>query len=447
MYYTLTNHPNGYHLSRNECLLSLGLGIGLPYTKRHWELSQKGHVWGHRVIAVLEAIPLIGILAALLERVSVLAYNKFFNHPKQSNPTEKNLLQELEKQQKIWKPRALPIEETMNKMWKNSEKAILEHRKKDPESYASVEEALPPLEKLLEFPLHFLPLYFGYCSAENIGTRSAMEDAHFYYKMDQGIITGVFDGHGGEKVAQYASHIFLEFFSNKLKDNNGNVHQTFEQLIYEIHEKVVDQPSWSNQGSTAVICLIDQETYITYTATLGDSEANLYRIMDENQLKSIPLSCVRDWSSKRDAQRAAIAMGDPQIAIDWPQERNPKELRCPDVDYCTRRGWGPSLAGPNVSRAIGDDYLKTLFDQRQGPKNCVIQKPKITVNMAKAGDILILGCDGLKDFVPEREIIEQLNNPQPGVNPAEQLMQCALSKFDFPPNKGDNVTVIVVKIS
>jgi O-acetyl-ADP-ribose deacetylase (regulator of RNase III) len=74
---SLETHTRAYGLSCNDCLLSLATGLsGAPYAKRHWELSHTSeHVWGHRIIAVLEAIPLFGALIGMIERIIVLVQN------------------------------------------------------------------------------------------------------------------------------------------------------------------------------------------------------------------------------------------------------------------------------------------------------------------------------------------------------------------------------------
>lgn len=61
------------------------------------------------------------------------------------------------------------------------------------------------------------------------------------------------------------------------------------------------------------------------------------------------------------------------------------------------------MNGINVRRAIGD---VGLTENPEEP--VVIHKSKITMNKLQPGDTLILGCDGLKDYVPENEIVDIL---------------------------------------
>jgi serine/threonine protein phosphatase PrpC len=362
-------------------------------------------------------------------------------------------LAELANQCTSREPGKVTLEAATQKMWNNSKKAIEEHRAKDPEAaFATLQEALPPLDERNFQPE--IPLKLTYDQAADISVyREAMEDAHFYHSTDLGCVTGIFDGHKGAKVSRYARDQFKERFFDTLRKNEGNVHQTFELLIDEIHKEVEKKykqkkGEWS-AGTTAVICFIDKKTHQIYTATLGDSEANIYRIFDQ-QLKSIPISCVRDWTSEKDAKRAAVAYGNPEIADLWPTSPNPKDLR---------------FNGFNISRAIGDiKYIGTK------DKPGIIHKPKITINQLKKGDILILCCDGLKDYASENEIINVLNTHAD--NRAMALVKCALKgmekkneekpeiipkykdqkknkkeKVSFSAKEGDNVTILAINVS
>ena len=304
---------------------------------------------------------------------------------------------------------------------KNSKKAIEEHAKKDFNfSYAPLQEGLPSIEALTSNQ-ELAPLNFSHSAAEAIGVRDFMEDAHFFKELEQGILIGVLDGHGGSLVAQYASERFSQKFSEALVKTLGNVHQAFEALIHEIHQEVAEKTEWSDIGSTAVLCYVNKYTHIIYTATLGDSEANIYRKNDEGHFQSIPLSCVRDWSSIKDAKRAAIALKNPYIASMWPKVGNPKQLRYPSPFF-----------GINISRSIGDIAFAPA----------VIHKPKITINRLQVNDILILGCDGLKDYVLENEIVDQLHQNEPNENLAERLVNYAISIK----NSLDNVTIATLHI-
>lgn len=101
--YSLDKHPNGYSVSSSEAILS---PLVSPYAARHLALSKtNGAVrWGHRAIALLQSIPIVGLLASLIERIVVFIH-KFF-HLKAKNqftPAPK-----IVPQPKIQKPKSKP---------------------------------------------------------------------------------------------------------------------------------------------------------------------------------------------------------------------------------------------------------------------------------------------------------------------------------------------------
>lgn len=93
MSYSLETHTNKYNLSPCDIFLSTCTGFsGMPYAIRHWELSQ-AHTsktfLGHRIIALLECLPLIGGVAALLERIAACAYDSFSQQTPVTPPPER----------------------------------------------------------------------------------------------------------------------------------------------------------------------------------------------------------------------------------------------------------------------------------------------------------------------------------------------------------------------
>lgn len=387
--------------------------------------------------------------------------------------------------------RIIPLasQQAKDKMIRNAAKAILEHSEKagplDKAVYVSdPRKAIPSLETLNRKEL--TPLKLSCTFADHIGPREHMEDAHFFTEIEQGTLIGVFDGHErkqpkninvhefdklafaikqhnndpcmtfkdlhfevfeaprAREVADYASQEFQKRFSSVLKVHNGDTFRAFEVLIHEIHQEVAQKLQWNKAGTTAVISFIDKETHQIITATLGDSEANLYR--DD---KSIPLSAVRNWTSKKDAARLETAMGwEPgEIKAKVKRGIDPKDFR-----------WMDNLV--NISRGIGDvDCVGTL--EMPG----VIHKPKITINKLQKGDVLILACDGVKDYIPEREIVKTVmeRNAWTISNIIKWIFNWIMTKiFHREPrglahdivdhaiykrNSGDNVTVIAVEIT
>lgn len=355
----------------------------------------------------------------------------------------------------FWKPRNLSIETAFPKMWKNSLKAIEEHKATEKVAEPLVVESIyASLQEAYSSDTSASPVNFKCSVDENISLRKKMQDAHFYMETEDSIIAAIFDGHGtdGEHVAKFAAKQCHAQLSALLAENRrkfiNTIHSIFEKTIDQIHEEVKKNSKWDDQGCTALVCFIDKKTRLLYTATLGDSEATSY-VKVAGKMKALPHSVVRCWGSQKDALRAAVGQDDPQIAKEWPVDKYPKELR-----------WD----GINVSRSIGDVGRKG-----ERGESIVIQKPKITIGRLQKDSVLVLACDGLKDYISENVsisenvIIEQIGKHQvsqdKGKNLANRLVTASYNKQvqdrqemreELPRDQwydaSDNITVIAIEI-
>lgn len=367
--------------------------------------------FGSRTLAVLESIPVFGLLIVLIERIVVFVYRIF------SSLFARKVEQKVSHVNEMGK-------NSLEKMRINAKKALIEHRQKSSENSAFIKEDYIPSREELLSEKH-KSLSFSHNFAEAQGPRDQMEDAHFYQSIPEGILAGVFDGHGGKEVAEYASQEFAKRFSKTLQNHKGDVYSTFTNLVDQIHDEVVKNRSWNVIGSTAVVCFVDKKTHAVYTATLGDSEANIYRKKD-NKLVSIPLSCIRDWCSKKDFKRLLKAHN-------FSKQEEKDYAKIP-----AKQRRSNLIFGVNVSRAIGD-YDQTGTKQ----KPILVHKPKITVNMLHPNDLLVLACDGLKDYVSENKIISVIGNSisSKSKNISQDLVNRAMKQFAL-----DNVTVLTIKL-
>ena len=244
-----------------------------------------------------------------------------------------------------------------------------------------------------------------------------MEDASFYLEIPEGIIAGVFDGHRGAQVSKYANNRMPTEFQKQLLAHRGHFRNAMHEAVKIVQSEIAAKPEWNSQGSTMVFVFIDKHTHLAYTATLADAEANAYRNIKKangQALTSFPLSCIRNWCSKKDEDRAFKEY--PLLNNLWKNKKAKKR-------YNTA----------NVSRALGDVH-----------DTIISQKPKITIQRLEKGDLVILSCDGLKDFVAEREIVDALSiNPN---NPAEALAKLSVLNQRKKKEGGDNVSVIAIRI-
>lgn len=321
-----------------------------------------------------------------------------------------------------WQPRNEPLRKSMERMEKNSWKAVIEHRRKSQsKTYMLPQELFVSIQQN-EAMRNNRPLLFFSSESTDVGGREEQEDAHFFLEEKDHILTGLFDGHSGRLVADYVCKYFPKKFKQIFGEVDENVHRAFEQTINEIQKSIAKKRELHSQGSTAVVCYIDKKRGLIYTATLGDSEANIYREID-GQRKSIPLSCVRDWSSKKDARRIAVALSDPSIAEKWPTHSKPKHLRY------------PAIIGVNLSRCFGD-----VGHRQRSIHPTIIHKPKITVQKYFSGDIIMLACDGLKDYVSEDEIVQQIKETRSYKHLASNVVKHAVK------TSKDNVSVIAIRV-
>lgn len=433
MSYALTNHPKAYSLSGEEACLIFGSGFtNIPYARRHQELSNTdpANRLGHRVVAALESIPIVGGIASSMEYLATRCLQ---------TPTRPNTPAPIEEEEEEpiplyeepapktitpWSARAISWESALPKMIKNTQKAAAEHFLLDPNAYIDPEDLV-----VLQAAGERAPLAVRGTAYANKGMRKTMEDAHIFLETNEYVLAGVFDGHGGGIVSRFAQAKVKKNFDLILKKVEGNVHQAFEKFIDALQKAVKKNKILDSQGTTLLLSFIDKKRSCIYTATVGDSEANLYRESPSGQMQSIPLSCLRNWTSPKDEARANVCIENSLTSsIEKIAPNNPKPY------YCYRSG-GMTLS-INLSRTVGDVAISHI--EQRGP--ALTHKPKITIIDCKPGDILILTCDGVKDFVPETNIIRLLEEASGNI--AHRIGHHALTHA----GSTDNITVCAIEI-
>jgi len=249
--------------------------------------------------------------------------------------------------------------------------------------------------------------------ATAVGSRSYQEDRYFTAIHQDGLLFGVFDGHGGEGCSTYlADHFFGSFFfhSDNPKINNARqaFRETFAAMAKETHDMV--------DGSTASVVWIPntekekgglkctkaiQDTAIV--AILGDSPVVIgtprgFHLSPDHNARSNDKEC-----------QAAVKRG-----ARW------------DGDYLWNQHWGSRAHGLQMARAFGDVDLPFL---RRVPQ--IYTRP--------IHDFVLIGTDGL--FDPGHTLASRVPDIVTMVrvgHTAEQLVEIAV---DLP--TGDNVTAIL----
>ena len=413
----LMNHERRYHLTFSEIALSSFTLTAVPFALRHLELAQQSRIlcpsenrdfWLQRTIAFFEYLPLIGGIVGLAEWSCFLVSSSF--------------------------KQLFPLVIKKEKMKKNGRKAILEHQLKD---VANSEFFREVVIDRIENTINTMT----FSKAEAQGPRKTMEDASFVIEIDQGVLAGVFDGHGGSEIANYVNEEIQKRFSLKLKSCLGDVHLTFSELFNELQQEIKKENDWFFFGSTAVISFIHLKKRKIYTATLGDSEGCLYRKID-GKMYCQPLSPLRDYSNKRDFGRVLPFLNRSTRLVNYNNNsENVKQyslsLSKGNSKYLrfTKRLRKPSDQkimefSANLSRSFGDLWTE----------GAISQKPKITVAKIVPGTVVVLACDGLYDYVPQNRICALINENGHSENLAQVIVNEAFWKTE------DNVSVVTIKV-
>lgn len=305
-----------------------------------------------------------------------------------------------------------------NRILKTFEKALIEHGK-TPEQARQIIEANRN-EK-------YVPLTLSFQDMEAQGIRPSMEDAHFFKETDEYAVFGVCDGHADDgKIAKLCAKRIPNEFQKILQSEGGDVPKAAQKMIDVVHQQVQRDKMYG--GSTVVFCYLEKASNNLTVATLGDSEARLYRKSSAG-VECIPLSRVLDWTTKKEARRAADALGLPSLAEDWPKVK--KEL--------AKLLRAPPLIGPNLTRAVGDQEYQGYIYRKDIKLICqdvLVQQFKI-----RPGDKIVVGCDGLWD-VEDKLLSKEIMAPNwdKPVNLAKKAVDFALNTQ----KSTDNVSVVVV---
>ncbi|XP_041991928.1 protein phosphatase 2C 50-like [Salvia splendens] len=292
-----------------------------------------------------------------------------------------------------------------------------------------MEDAVSIVPNFVEIPLQMLVDR----PPDGLTSRVTHLTGHFF---------GVFDGHGGAKVADYCRDRIhsalaeeIEIISTELSDEGdrrGPREELWTRVFTRCFHKVDDEVGGEGGrapiaretvGSTAIVAIVCTSHIIV--ANCGDSRAVLCR-----RREAVALSV--DHKPDREDEYARIEAAGGRV-FNW--------------DGCRVSG---VLA---MSRSIGDRYLKSL----------VIPDPEVmVVPRTRDDECLILASDGLWDEMSNEEACDgarrvlQLwyrNNAAPppsergkSVDPASQAAAEAVTQRAFQKGSRDNISVVVLDL-
>jgi len=231
--------------------------------------------------------------------------------------------------------------------------------------------ALFALGMLISMPLFGMKVSYGVYY--NPGERIYEEDRHFV--SDAKDFFAVYDGHGGEKMAEYAK--------NNVHNNYQNATGSIENKLKTSFEKTSDDFMQNNpeekSGSTAIVGAI-QGNKICF-AHAGDSRAMLIR--------NNKFSCTEDHKTKNEAE--ALRINDIICAKNKTKAKNVKNAYTTNADVMIPvLGKKDKYNRLSMTRSLGDREFKEYG---------VIATPETQAIELQDGDMIVLASDGLWDIV------------------------------------------------
>jgi len=224
---------------------------------------------------------------------------------------------------------------------------------------------------------------FGVVAATMQGWRANNEDAYcVHMNLNHISVFGVFDGHGGDRVAHFVASKFAGIFTSIMKSTTDMVEcltKTFIAIDDAIAAENDLEDISGGCGTTACVVAINATTI--YCANAGDARAILCRSGGV-----VPLST--DHKPTMPAEKARIEAAGGRVSPDG---------RVDDV-----------LA---VARAFGDLDFKQAA-QLPPEKQAVTCVPDVTVTTRVAGmdEFLVIACDGVWDCKSSEEVMVFLRN-------------------------------------
>jgi len=262
---------------------------------------------------------------------------------------------------------------------------------------------------ITQFPVMADISNYGFAQAQ--GRRPTMEDAHAVEAQGDIAFFGLYDGHGGRRVADYAAqylhkNIFTEL-QNSRTYRNSNINKitaALEAGFLKTH-KDLDTASFNsrNQGCTAVAAIINNGKL--YVANAGDSRAVVC-----NAGKALALT--EDHKPNRPDEQARIEKLGGQVIMHGVPRVNGR------------------LA---ISRALGDKALNPY----------VIPTPEIRERTLTTDDeFLIIACDGVWDVLDNQTAVNIVKQHQTDLNKAADVLKNEALRR----GSTDNISAMVINL-
>lgn len=218
----------------------------------------------------------------------------------------------------------------------------------------------------------------------------------------------VFDGHGGQKVAQYLKENFGSYLEKCIKENlsiNSPFTQILNKTFEELDNQILKNEYSESIGSTAVVAVVDRQKQKLYCANVGDSRCYLI-----DNKRSVLFTKIHDSKNKEEVERVIKAGG----------------------MFFRGRFYG-SLA---LTRAFGDKQFKD---------SGLIATPDISKTDLKKNNIkyIVLASDGVWNIVKEDLLFKMYQKLEK--NSADEFCEKIIN-YSKQNGSLDNISCIVIKL-
>ncbi|XP_064637013.1 probable protein phosphatase 2C T23F11.1 [Lineus longissimus] len=253
------------------------------------------------------------------------------------------------------------------------------------------------------------------------GWRMNMEDAHTHLLSLPGdsdaCFFGVFDGHGGAKVAQYAGNNLHKKIVNHPQYNN-DIDEAIKDAFLSLDDDMMKDEEMKDElaGTTAIVSLVRDGKI--FTGNVGDSRA-----IASFGGRCEVLSFDHKPSNEDETKRIIAAGG-------W-------------VEFNRVNG---NLA---LSRALGDFVFKKN-NKKRAEEQIVTAYPDVTTcEITDDLEFLVLACDGIWDVLSNQEVVDfvrvRIASGQDPEYICEELMtRCLAPDCQMGGLGCDNMTVVLV---
>ena len=279
----------------------------------------------------------------------------------------------------------------------------------------------------------------SYGFSSTCGRRLSMEDAHDIQKLGlpkDGAFFAIYDGHGGQSVAQCLNKWLCKQVTNGLTDLQDTKPETIGVLLRKAYQDVdnqilheIDQGKIEDSGSTAVTALM-LENYC-HLAWCGDSRALVIR-------GGKVIQATKDHKPNAPAEKERLEAHDGLVI-------------------------GDRLVGDGLNISVSRSYGDPTF--KKSTKNGFIVEPEIISLELKPRDLIVLACDGLWDRVSNDDVaiaydtLSSLDSnslsiknffpdDQPsltGMNPFLRIVAQSLTRLAYNRSSSDNISALVVE--